>query len=244
MKDRQHSGRLSKDRQYSGLMKETIEWSKESDNTLAKWKTDNTVAEGDNRVVKRRRHYIGQMKDRQHSGRLSKDRQYSGLMKETIEWLKESDNTLAKWKTDNTVAVYRRTDNIVVLWRRQESDQKKATIHWPNERQTTQWSFIEGQTLLWSYEGDNRVAKTGRQYIGQMKEIQHSGQQKNRQHGGKMDRQCSSKRDRKYSGQTNKDKQWTKLNVKWATRIPHKQGWALVYKMLLCHTRLTQILTK
>ena len=36
MKDRQHSGRLSKDRQYSGLMKETIEWSKESDNTLAK----------------------------------------------------------------------------------------------------------------------------------------------------------------------------------------------------------------
>ena len=36
MKDRQHSDRLSKDRSYSGLMKETIEWSKESDNTLAK----------------------------------------------------------------------------------------------------------------------------------------------------------------------------------------------------------------
>ena len=36
MKDRQHSGRLSKDRSYSGLMKETIEWLKEGDNTLAK----------------------------------------------------------------------------------------------------------------------------------------------------------------------------------------------------------------
>ena len=36
MKDRQHSVRLSKDRQYSGLKKETIEWSKEGDNTLDK----------------------------------------------------------------------------------------------------------------------------------------------------------------------------------------------------------------
>ena len=36
MKDRQHSGRLSKDRHYSGLMKETIEWPTQGDNTLAR----------------------------------------------------------------------------------------------------------------------------------------------------------------------------------------------------------------
>ena len=36
MTKRVNRGRLSKDRQYSGLKKETIEWSKEGDNTLAK----------------------------------------------------------------------------------------------------------------------------------------------------------------------------------------------------------------
>ena len=36
MTKRVNRGRLSKDRQYSGQKKETIEWSKESDNTLAR----------------------------------------------------------------------------------------------------------------------------------------------------------------------------------------------------------------
>ena len=55
MTKRENRGRLSKDRQYSGLMKETIEWSKEGDNTLARWKKYNTVANRrtDNRVAKR-----------------------------------------------------------------------------------------------------------------------------------------------------------------------------------------------
>lgn len=66
----------------------------------------------------------------------------------------------------------------------------------------THYSGLKKETIGWPKEGDNTLAK--------WKTEQHSGQQKNRPHGDKKtDSQCSSQRDRQYSGQKNKDKQWT-----------------------------------